>query len=155
MRHHLLMHLDRRFNHRKQPRVLFKKMRQVAREVRLMLSAFASASHIGSILENERRSRSSAKRKRHFNWPFVSQHWVTVNIPTQKPEAWTADQLEACMRSLHQASMEVKRQFLVCRSRIDFLRSRNHDRGGRILSGRWRSLWIAQCRCWPPVGLIQ
>ena len=111
VRHHLLMHLDRRFDHRKQPRVLYKKMRQVAREVRLMLSAFASASHIGSILENDE-GADPATTQAAFQLAIKVASLDDGQHPDAQPEEWTADQLEVCMRALHQASIEVKRQFL-------------------------------------------
>ena len=111
VRHHLLMHLDRRFDHRKQPRVLHKKMRQVAREVRLMLSAFASASHIGSVLDNEQEA-DPAQTVAAFQLAMQVAEMGDARKPAGEPEPWTADQLESCMRALHHASVEVKRQFL-------------------------------------------
>lgn len=111
VRHHLLMHLDRRFDHRKQPRVLYKKMSQVAREVRLMLSAFASASHIGSVLNNNQEA-DPAQTLAAFKLAVRVAALGDGEHPDAEPEPWTADQLETCMQVLHQASIEVKRQFL-------------------------------------------
>ena len=111
VRHHLLMHLDRRFDHRKQPRVLYKKISQVSREVRLMLSAFASASHIGSVLENKQEA-DPAQTQAAFSLAVKVAALGDGQHPDSIPEPWTADQLEACMRTLHQASITVKRQFL-------------------------------------------
>ena len=111
VRHHLLMHLDRRFHHRKQPRVLHKKISQVKREVRLMLSAFASASHIGSVLQNEHES-DPAQTKAAFNLAMQAAELRAAGLPEADPEPWTADQLEVCMKALHHASIAVKKQFL-------------------------------------------
>ena len=111
VRHHLLMHLDRRFDHRKQPRVRYKKMSQVSREVRLMLSAFASASHIGSVLKSKQEA-DPAQTQAAFTLAVKVASLGDGQHPDSTPEPWTADQLEACMRTLHQASMAVKRQFL-------------------------------------------
>ena len=111
VRHHLLMHLDRRFDHRKQPRVLYKKMSQVKREVRLMLSAFASASHIGSVLENEH-DADPAQARAAFKLAMQVAELGDTRQPDAEPEAWTADQLEVCMKALHHASIAVKKQFL-------------------------------------------
>ena len=111
VRHHLLMHLDRRFKHSKQPRVLHKKMSQVRREVRLMLSAFASASHIGSVLNNEQ-AADPAQTQAAFQLAMQVAELGGTPQPAAEPEPWTADQLEVCMRALHHASIAVKKQFL-------------------------------------------
>ena len=111
VRHHLLMHLDRRFNHRKQPRVLYKKMSQVRREVRLMLSAFASASHIGSVLEHEQ-APDPAQAQAAFRLAMQVAELGDSLRPDAEAESWTADQLEGCMKALHHASIAVKKQFL-------------------------------------------
>ena len=111
VRHHLLMHLDRRFDHRKQPRVLYKKMAQVSREVRLMLSAFASASRIGSVLKHEHEP-DPAQTKAAFKLAMQVAELGNARQPDAEPEAWTADQLEVCMKALHHASIQVKKQFL-------------------------------------------
>jgi len=111
VRHHLLMHLDRRFNHRKQPRVLYKKMAQVKREVRLMLSAFASASRIGSVLQHEQEP-DQAQTQAAFHLALQAAELGISQDSELKPEPWTADQLEVCMKALHHASIAVKKQFL-------------------------------------------
>ena len=111
VRHHLLMHLDRRFNHRKPPRVLYKKMSQVKREVRMMLSAFASASRIGSVLENQKEA-DPAETQAAFELAMQVAELGGTRQPVTEPEPWTADQLEGCMRALHHASLTVKKQFL-------------------------------------------
>jgi len=108
VRHHLLMHLDRRFDYRKQPRVKFTSTTQLANEIELMLSAFASASNIGSVLENERDANPETT-----NSAFqVAVQVVDIKTSQGTPQPWTVDQLEACMVSLHQASLEVKKKFL-------------------------------------------
>ena len=127
VRHHLLMHLDRRFDYRKQPRVKFTSSSQLKQEIRLMLSAFASASELGSVLETSREADVNLNRQAYALAVSVVE---TQNIPTQNirseisdaaneleptdatPLDWTVDQLESCMTVLHQASMSVKKQFL-------------------------------------------
>ena len=111
VRHHLLMHLDRRFNHRKQPRVLYKKMSQVKREVRLMLSAFASASQIGSVLQHDQEA-DPAQTQAAFHLAMQAAELGISQQSGLEPDDWTADQLEGCMKALHHASIAVKKQFL-------------------------------------------
>ena len=132
VRHHLLMHLDRRFDHRKQPRVLYKKMSQVKREVRLMLSAFASASQIGSVLANQH-DADPAHTKAAFKLAMQVAELGDARQTDADPEPWTADQLEVCMRALHHASIAVKKAVPVRRSGADHLRSRSHDCRSRVL----------------------
>ncbi len=111
VRHHLLMHLDRRFDYQKQPRVLYKKTSQVAREIRLMLSAFSSASNIGSVLKTEH-DADPGQIQTAFTLALQVAGGNDNRATDLKPETWSVDQLESCMRSLHQSSMEVKKQFL-------------------------------------------
>ena len=110
VRHHLLMHLDRRFDFRKQPRVLYKKTAQVSREIRFILSAFASASNIGSILEKDEQADPEVTQRAYA----LALSAVEIDGAGQsgQPETWTIEQLESCMRSLHQASMAVKKKLL-------------------------------------------
>lgn len=136
VRHHLLMHLDRRFDYRKQPRVKFTTTQQLSHEIRLMLSAFATASELGRVLQNPPGKTPPGKTPLSENPPGensdVAQRAYALAIdvseigksktrspasdsaePTEPPfEPWTVDQLEACMGALHQASMDVKKQFL-------------------------------------------
>ena len=111
VRHHLLMHLDRRFNFRKPPRVLYKETAQVSREIRLMLSAFASSSKIGSVLENDKEADPETTNQAYA----LALQTVEIGGAGQgsvAPEPWNIEQLESCMRSLHQASMKVKKKLL-------------------------------------------
>ncbi len=111
VRHHLLMHLDRRFDFRKQPRVLYKKTAQVSREIRLMLSAFASASKIGSILENDKEADPEITNQA-YSLALQAVETGELGLGSAEPEPWNIEQLESCMRSLHQASMKVKKKLL-------------------------------------------
>ena len=111
VRHHLLMHLDRRFDFRKQPRVLYKTASRVSREIRLMLSAFASASHIGSVLENKEEADPGVAH-RAYALALQAVELGEAGQGGAQPEPWNIEQLESCMRSLHQASMMVKKKFL-------------------------------------------
>lgn len=111
VRHHLLMHLDRRFDYRKQPRVLYKKTTQVAREIRLMLSAFSTASNIGSVIENDR-DADPLQTLAAYRLAIRVAEVADEKHQEAQPETWSVDQLESCMRSLHQASMEIKKRLL-------------------------------------------
>lgn len=135
VRHHLLMHLDRRFDYRKQPRVKYTSTRQLSREIRLMLSAFATASELGSVLETEHHGDSETTQRAYalaitvseISGPTASTDSATPTGSTSSTDSaaadptnrtreaiapWTVDQLESCMGSLHQASLDVKKQFL-------------------------------------------
>lgn len=111
VRHHLLMHLDRRFEFRAPPRVLYKNPAQIAREIRLMLSAFASASAIGSVLENEQEADPEVT-KQAYALALQAVELGTAEQGSAAPETWNVEQLESCMRALHKASMPVKKKLL-------------------------------------------
>ncbi len=111
VRHHLLMHLDRRFEFKEPPRVLYKKTAQVSRELRLMLSAFASASKIGSVLETEKETDPEVTN-RAFALALQAVEIGDADQVSVAPDQWNIEQLESCMRSLHKASMKVKKKLL-------------------------------------------
>ena len=114
VRHHLLMHLDRRFDHTKQPRVKYKSTSQLKDEILLMLSAFASASHIGSVLESDQEADPETTERAFRLAVQVSE--VDGKLSAEdleiSPQPWKVDQLESCMRQLHLASLDVKKRFL-------------------------------------------
>ena len=111
VRHHLLMHLDRRFEFKEPPRVLYKKTAQVSREIRLMLSAFASASNIGSVLQTKKEANPEVTN-RAFALALQAVEIGNADQASADPDQWNIEQLESCMRSLHKASMKVKKRLL-------------------------------------------
>ena len=111
VRHHLLMHLDRRFSVTRAKRVRYETTAKLGKQIEMMLSAFATASVSGSVLE-------------HAEEPDPEQVLASYRLAMQvagfgeaaesKAElrAWEVEQLEDCMQHLHRASHAVKKQFL-------------------------------------------
>lgn len=110
VRHHLLMHLDRRFEVRRPPRVQFTKASQIPREFELMLSAFASASMSGSILEDTTIDEENVLQAYRLAMQ-VAGFGIAADSVAQL-RRWETEQLEQCMLRLHRASPELKKQFL-------------------------------------------
>lgn len=110
IRHHLLMHLDRRFEVKRPPRIQFTKCEQMSREFELMLSAFASASVTGSVLEDSDPDRDQVL----LAYRLAMQVAGFGDAAESRAElrSWEVEQLEQCMLRLHRASPEVKKQFL-------------------------------------------
>jgi Zn-dependent protease with chaperone function len=111
VRHHLLMHLDRRFKVQPPPRIAFNETTELFREIELMLSAFASASVTGSVLENSQEP-DPAQVLESYRLAMDVAGLSEKSGRTAELRNWEVDQLEDCMRSLHRASPSVKKQFL-------------------------------------------
>ncbi len=110
VRHHLLMHLDRRFEVRRPPRVQFTKASQIPREFELMLSAFASASLSGSILEDSTANEQNVLQAYRLAMQVAGFGDAADSVAELR--SWEVEQLEQCMLRLHRASPELKKQFL-------------------------------------------
>ena len=111
VRHHLLMHLDRRFEHRPPPRVKFNKTSELKHEIELMLSAFASASMSGSVVEDEHQP-DPASVLQAYRLAMQTAGFGDAAESTARLESWEVVQLEECMQRLHHASPTLKKQFL-------------------------------------------
>ena len=111
VRHHLLMHLDRRFSIERPPRIKYKKTSSLVREIELMLSAFASASVSGSILEDtEPPSPETIQHSYRLAMQVAGFGDAAESKAVLRP--WEIDQLEQCMQALQRSSPAVKKQFL-------------------------------------------
>ncbi len=111
VRHHLLMHLDRRFNVSQPPRVRYKHPVRVKQEIELMLSAFASASVTGNQMEHKVELASDSVLMAYR----VAMQVVGFGDAAQSKaelQSWEVEQLESCMLKLHCASPTLKKQFL-------------------------------------------
>ena len=111
VRHHLLMHLDRRFNYRRRPEVKYKRPSDLKREIELMLSAFASASVSGSVLETNTQPDDQMMLKAYRLGMQVAGFGDATESEARL-ESWEIEQLEKCMLKLHHASPELKKTFL-------------------------------------------
>jgi hypothetical protein len=110
VRHHLLMHLDRRFEIRRPPRIQFTKTKQIPREFELMLSAFASASVTGSVLKDSEPDRAQVLQA--YRLAMQVAGFGDAAESRAELRSWEVEQLEQCMLRLHRASPDVKKQFL-------------------------------------------
>jgi Zn-dependent protease with chaperone function len=110
VRHHLLMHLDRRFEVRRPPRIQFTKASQLPSEFELMLSAFASASVSGSVLEDTKADEHSVLQAYRLAMQVAGFGSAADSVAELR--SWEVEQLEQCMLRLHRASPELKKQFL-------------------------------------------
>ena len=110
IRHHLLMHLDRRFEVQRPPRVQFTKASQLPRDFELMLSAFASASITGSVLEDTEPDHEQVLQA--YRLAMQVGGFGDAAESAAELRSWEVAQLEQCMTRLHRASPEVKKQFL-------------------------------------------
>ena len=110
IRHHLLMHLDRRFDVKPPPRVQFKQASMLQREIELMLSAFASASISGSVLEDSQVDEATVLQA--YRLAMQVAGFGSASESTAELKSWEVEQLEQCMLRLHRASPEVKKVFL-------------------------------------------
>ncbi len=111
VRHHLLMHLDRRFEIRKPTQVRFKQTTELAREIELMLSAFASASVTGSVLEDAEEPDPAVVLASYRMAMQVAGFGESADSSAEL-RSWEVEQLEASMQALQLSSLAVKRQFL-------------------------------------------
>ncbi len=111
VRHHLLMHLDRRFALKPPPMIKFRKTSSLFREIELMLSAFASASITGSILD-ETETPDPATVEHAYRLAMQVAGFGDAAQSNAKLMPWEVEQLERCMQSLQKGSPAVKRQFL-------------------------------------------
>jgi len=105
------MHLDRRFSYRKQPRVKYKRASDVKQEIEMMLSAFASASVSGSVMETNSQPDDSVVLKAYRLGMQVAG-FGDANESGAQLAAWEIEQLEKCMQTLHHASPQLKKTFL-------------------------------------------
>ena len=111
VRHHLLMHLDRRFEVSRPPRVRFESTAKLSKQIEMMLSAFASASISGSILENAEEPDPDQVLQSYRLAMQVAGFGDAVESKAELKD-WEVEQLEDCMRDLQRASHAVKKQFL-------------------------------------------
>ncbi len=111
VRHHLLMHLDRRFAYRKRPKVKYTHTGDVKREIELMLSAFASASVSGSVMETNTQAEDGVVLEAYRLGMQVAGFGDAAQSNAQL-ESWEIEQLDQCMRKLHHASPELKKTLL-------------------------------------------
>ena len=111
VRHHLLMHLDRRFEVQRPPRIAFNQTTELFREIELMLSAFALASVTGSVLQSATEPDPDQVLESYRMAMKVAGLSEKAGTSAEL-KTWEVEQLEVCMRSLHRASPGVKKQFL-------------------------------------------
>ena len=111
VRHHLLMHLDRRFNVSRPPTIKYEKTNALVREIELMLSAFASASITGSILEDSEAPDPEVVQQ-SYRIAMQVAGFGNAAESKAKLKSWEVSQLEVCMQKLHRGSPTVKKQFL-------------------------------------------
>ncbi len=111
VRHHLLMHLDRRFEYRKRPKVRYTRADDVKQEIEMMLSAFASASVSGSVMENNTQPDDAVVLEAYRLGMQVAGFGAASQSQAQLA-SWEIEQLESCMQTLHQASPQLKKTFL-------------------------------------------
>jgi len=111
VRHHLLMHLDRRFSYRKRPKVKYKRASDVKQEIEMMLSAFASASVSGSVMETNSQPDDSVVLE-SYRLAMQVAGFGDANESDAQLTAWEIEQLEKCMLTLHHASPQLKKTFL-------------------------------------------
>ena len=111
VRHHLLMHLDRRFSVTRPKRVRYETTAKLGKQIEMMLSAFATASVSGSVLEH---SEEPDPEQVLASYRLAMQVAGFGEAAESKAElrAWEVEQLEDCMQHLHRASHAVKKQFL-------------------------------------------
>ena len=111
VRHHLLMHLDRRFSVSRPKRVRYESTAKLGKQIEMMLSAFATASISGSVLEN---SEEPDAEQVLASYRLAMQVAGFGEAAESKAElrAWEVEQLEDCMQHLHRASHAVRKQFL-------------------------------------------
>ena len=111
VRHHLLMHLDRRFSYRKQPKVKYSRASDLKQQIEMMLSAFASASVSGSVLETKTQPDDSVVLEA-YRLGMQVVGFGDANESQAQLASWEVEQLEECMRMLHHASPQLKKTFL-------------------------------------------
>ncbi len=111
VRHHLLMHLDRRFNYRKRPKIKYSQTSDVKREIEMMLSAFASASVSGSVMETNTQPDDTVVLEAYRLGMQVAG-FGDASASQAQLASWEIEQLETCMQTLHHASPKLKKTFL-------------------------------------------
>lgn len=111
VRHHLLMHLDRRFSYRRRPQVKYTRASHVKQEIEMMLSAFASASVSGSVMETNTQPDDSVVLEAYRLGMQVAG-FGDANESDSQLASWEIEQLEKCMQTLHYASPQLKKTFL-------------------------------------------
>ena len=111
VRHHLLTHLDRRFSVTRPKRVRYETTAKLGKQIEMMLSAFATASVSGSVLEH---SEEPDPEQVLASYRLAMQVAGFGEAAESKAElkVWEVEQLEDCMQHLHRASHAVKKQFL-------------------------------------------
>ena len=111
VRHHLLMHLDRRFGIQKPAHVRYKKTSDLTLEIELMLSAFASASVTGSVIEDDDEPDPQIVLA-SYRLAMQVAGVVEFAASTAELRSWEVEQLETSMQSLQLSSLAVKKRFL-------------------------------------------
>ena len=111
VRHHLLMHLDRRFNYRERPKVKYARASDVKQEIEMMLSAFASASVSGSVMETNTQPDDAVVLEA-YRLSMQVAGFGDANESQAQLAPWEIEQLESCMQTLHHASPQLKKTFL-------------------------------------------
>ncbi len=111
VRHHLLVHLDRRFARVKRPTIKYTLPEQIRPEFERMLSAFASASRLGSVLDSGD-SQQESDVLPAYRLAMKVAGFDQATIDQCELEPWEVEQLEQCMSKLHHASANLKKQFL-------------------------------------------
>ena len=76
-----------------------------------MLSAFASASALGSVLKTQQEP-DPADALQAYRLAMQVVELGSAEESNAELRSWEVDQLEACMQKLHQASLPVKKRFL-------------------------------------------
>ncbi len=111
VRHHLLMHLDRRFQFSEPPKIRYQNPTELKREIELMLSAFASASVTGTQMDPNVNLDSDIVLKAYRVAMQVIGFGEAAESKAEL-QSWEVEQLEGCMVKLHSASPILKKQFL-------------------------------------------
>jgi hypothetical protein len=91
--------------------VKFQKCSDVAREIELLLSAFASASVTGSVLEHAAEPNPEQVLQ-SYRLAMQVVGFGNASDSTAELQSWEVEQLETAMRFMHHASSTVKQKFL-------------------------------------------
>ena len=129
VRHHLLMHLDRRFSIKPPPRIKFHETSQIKLEIELMLSAFASASASGSILQKTEPPTQELIEE-SYRLAMQVAGFGDAQANQASLQAWEVSQLELAMAALQQEVKDFVKNFasivpqIFCSYRKELIRSK-------------------------------
>jgi len=101
VRHHLLMHLDRRFSKRRPAAASYREASQLREEIELLLSAFASVG------EMDHTTCLAA-----YRLALQTVGFGEADASQAEPRVWQMGQLETSLQKLEMSTMEVKKSFL-------------------------------------------